>query len=76
MTKRLGDGVRGHEETVADQLEREPVTVEGGRFVDVRVAELGTHSTPRDTVAFEMSEHCGVVDVKGSVENKPRDIVL
>jgi hypothetical protein len=33
---------------VADRLEREPVTVEDCRFVDVLVAELRTHSTPRE----------------------------
>jgi hypothetical protein len=72
MTKRLGDGVRGHEETVADQLEREPVTIEDGRFVNVRVAELRTRSTPRDTVAFEMSEHRRAVDVEASCEPEYR----
>jgi hypothetical protein len=57
---------------VADRLEREPVTVEDGRFVDVLVAELRTHSTPRDTVALKMREHCGAVDleVSGELENR------
>jgi hypothetical protein len=56
---------------VADRLEREPDTVEDGRFVDVLVAELRTHSTPRDTVALKMREHCGAVDleVSGELEN-------
>jgi hypothetical protein len=44
---------------VADRFEREPVMVEDGRLIDVLVAKLRTHSTTRDTVALEMSEHCG-----------------
>jgi hypothetical protein len=71
MTKRFGDRVGGDQEAVADRLEREPVTVEDGRSVDVLVAELRTHSTPRDTVALKMREHCGAVDleVSGELEN-------
>jgi hypothetical protein len=66
--KCLADRVGGDSETVADHVEREPVAVEVCCLVDVLVAELRTHSAPRNSVALEMREHCGAVDVEATGE--------
>jgi hypothetical protein len=49
---------------VADGGEREPVAIETRGPCDILSAELGARLPPRDTVAIEMSEHRGAVDVE------------